>query len=149
MMQKRSFKYILYISLAFNIAFLGGFAYRIFFSPFRHPGFPPPEMKPPVKNFFFEKKDEMQVFGQDFMKCKKKFIDSLAEPEFNEEKSLELMQNSVDKHMIMESEIGKSLIELRKKMSAKEAAKMFGNMAEQEGRFRKPFEKPFQRRRFN
>lgn len=134
-MQKRNIKYLLFISLAFNIAFIGGFTYHIINAPFRHPGFPPAEMKPPVKDFFFQKKEEMQKYGKDFMDSKKIFMESLLEDNFNEEISIELMNESVQKHMKMESEIGKSMIELRKKMSAEEAKRIFGQMQMNERRF--------------
>lgn len=137
-MQKRSFKFLLYISLAFNIAFIGGFVYRYLNAPFHQPGLPPEEMKPPVKDFFFQKRDEIKQFGKDFMDSKKQFLESLTLAEFNEDKSTELMQESVEKQILMETEIGKSMIEIRKKMSAEEAEKAFGRMIMREKRFEKP-----------
>lgn len=65
-------------------------------------------------------------------------MESLLENNFNEEKSIELMNKSVQKHMKMESEIGKSMIELRKKMSAEEAKRIFGQMQMNERRFERP-----------
>lgn len=143
-MQKRSVTYLLFISLAFNIAFIGGFVYHLVNPPFGRQNFPPDNMKPPVKDFFFQKKEEIQQFDRDFLDCKRTFMESLLEEEFNEEKSLELMQESVQKHMRMESEIGKSMIELRKKITAEEAQRIFGRMIQPERRFDGPV-----RRRMN
>lgn len=138
-MQKRSVKYLLFISLAFNLAFLGGFAYRFFFAPFPRAAIHPHEMRQPARDFFYEKRDEIMVCGREFAESKKDFFETLIAPDFQEERALKLMQESLDKHMEMETEIGKSMIELRKKLSAEEARRIFGNMAEQNRRFKKPF----------
>ncbi|HPR17398.1 MAG TPA: hypothetical protein PLD62_04055 [Candidatus Cloacimonadota bacterium] len=130
-MRKRGFKYLFFISLTFNIAFLGGIVFHIVINPFP-PGLPPKDMKPPVRDFFFEKKDEMQPLGENFMNSRGDFLNSLRTADFNEEKSLELMQISVQKHMEMEEKIGKSMIELRKKLTQEEAEKMFCPRGDQE-----------------
>ncbi|MCF7792892.1 MAG: hypothetical protein K9N09_02915 [Candidatus Cloacimonetes bacterium] len=134
-MQTRNIKYLLLISLAFNLAFLGGFAYRFFFAPFPRAAIHPHEMRPPARQFFYEKRDELQVCGREFTESKKDFLKSLVAPDFQEEKALEMMRISVEKHMEMETEIGKSMIELRKKMSAEEAKRIFGQMQMHERRF--------------
>ena len=125
-MTKRSVNIFLIISLAFNIAFLGGFVYSLINRPFS-PHFPEHDMNPRAQAFYMERKDKMRGCFQKFHESKDEFVSYLGSEDYNEKKVMELLEKSVEDQMIMEREMGLSMIEMRKRLSAEEAKEIFGN----------------------
>jgi len=124
-MKNNTVKILLIISFAFNIAFLGGGIFRSI--KFRKQ---PPIHKrvnnEKVREFMERRKEIGHPLMQDFHKSKNKFMKALTKPEINEAEMQILIDELIEKQVIMEQEIGRSMIELRQQLSDTEAKEVFG-----------------------
>ena len=139
-MTKRSVSLLLIISLAFNIAFLGSFAFHFINKPSRPP-FMECEINPKAKSFYMERRKHMKDFFHKFHTSKDEFITYLGSEEFNEEQVMELLEKTVKNQMDMEREMGLSMIEMRKHLTAEEAKEIFRNFRFKMDKMREHFPK--------
>ena len=124
-MRTKTLNIILVISLAFNIAFLGGSIYRHL--TFRR--FKPVHQRihnEKVEEFINRKREQRKMLVQDFHIAKDKFMQALSKDEIDEAELLAIIDTLVFKQGMMEKEIGSSMIELRKEMTPQEARQVFG-----------------------
>ena len=125
-MSKKVLSILLIISLAFNMAVIGGFIYRqLFFLRF-HPKCPANQHIPTHFREEFEiTRERIHPFRQDFMQCKKEFMEGLMNKDFNLELLDRKLKETLEKQMRMEHELGALLIRLRSEMSPEEAKRFF------------------------
>ena len=137
-MSKHWIVILLFISLAFNLAVMGMFLYIHFF---HRPPFCPPGMRPPMgefrddrqfhhrdrhkDEFVMENKEEIRLMRSHFMQKRKDFMQILLKEDFNEQKAIAAMEASLTAQDSLEESIGRSLIELRKKMTPEQAKRYF------------------------
>jgi len=124
-MKNHTIKILLIISLAFNIAFLGGGIFRSI--KFRK--FPPIHERiknEKVRNFMERRKEIGSPLRRDFYKAKDEFMKALTKPEIDETEMQILIDELIAKQNAMEREVGNSMIELRQQLSDKEAKEIFG-----------------------
>jgi len=139
-MSNKTIKILLLISLAFNLAFLGAGVFR--FVQMRR--FGPIHKRihnEKVENFLQQRKGDRIKAAREFHKVKDEFLRALANENIDE-KELEVMMDSlITKQVLMEKEISRSFIELRKELSPEEARKIFSQfrvMMKPPERFRPP-----------
>lgn len=126
-MSKKAILILLFISLAFNLAFLGTFLYhRVNFGSGLHgPIHGRPKLPIHCREDFRELRKEMGEKHREYFTARRQFILSLLEKDFDEEQVLERLKNAIEKQTIKEKEIGLSFIKLRKKMTVEEARMFF------------------------
>ena len=125
-MKKRAVNILLFISLAFNIAFLGGGVYR--FSQMRR--FKPMHERiknDKVRDFMQMRKKLGNTLESDFHKAKDDLMRAFTKPEINESELNELIDNVIEKQSLREKEIGRAMIDLRKELTDEEAEKVFSS----------------------
>lgn len=124
-MKNRTLKIFLFISLAFNIAFLGGGVLR-----FIHLRKLPPIHQriknSQVRNFMQQRKEMGEPLLSEFHRAKDDFMETLAQENVDEKTLLTKVDTLIAKQIKMERAISKSMIELRKQLSPEEAEKVFG-----------------------
>jgi len=124
-MKNRTIKILLFVSLAFNIAFLGGGIFRLYMFK-NHPPFHERVRNEKVREFMQQKKETGRKLRQDFHKAKDEFMKALSKPEINEAELQTLIDSLIKKQMIMEKELGRSMIDLRRELTNDEAKAVFG-----------------------
>ena len=134
-MSKRVLTTLFIISMAFNIAFVSVFGYHLITN-HRAPHLIPPGINPKVRDHYFECREEIAPFMKEFHKSKQEFILELTQKDIDEKKLLTLLGNSIEKQMRMEHELGLSMIEMRKRLTPKEAQKIFHAFDKRTDRFR-------------
>lgn len=128
-MKRRTTHILLFISLAFNIAFLGGGVYR--FSQIRR--FKPMHERvnnEKVREFMQHRKDTGGRLMHGFHAAKDDLMKALTKPEINEPELNKLIEIVIEKQNLMEREIGEAMIDLRKELSAEEAEQVFSRFRE-------------------
>jgi len=129
-MKQKTMNILIFISLAFNIAFVGSFFYHtIRFRGHRgammeHPA--PPRFRAKFKDLM----DEVNPERQEFMDASRVFFMMLTSEEFEEEKAFEQLNEMIHKQMEMERKIGKGIISFQSEMSKEElhdARQFFNN----------------------
>ena len=143
-MSKKILFVVLIISLAFNIAFLGVFIYRRVLLSDR--SFPPPRfhnIPPHCREEFIEERERMLPLKMEFELSKKRFMRSLTNEEFDRELLEKKLQETIDRQIRMEYEMGQLLIKLRSELSQEEIQNFFGSEIL---RFKRPFLKKDNRR---
>lgn len=134
-MSKRLLIVLFIVSMAFNIAFVGGVGYHLIISRTAHQ-FIPPGINPQVRNHYLECRKEITPLMKEFHESKQEFIHELARKDIDEEKLLNMMENSIEKQTRMERELGLSMIEMRKRLTPEEAEKMFHAFNKRTERFK-------------
>ena len=124
-MKNRTIKILLFISLAFNIAFLGGGVFRFMqmrkFSPIHK------RIKnDKVRNFMQQKKEMGGPLLHEFHQAKDDLMKALASENVDEDMLLAKVDTLITKQIAMERAISKSMIDLRKQLSPEEAKEVFG-----------------------
>ena len=129
-MKRRTINILLFVSLAFNIAFLGGGIFRI--SQMRRFGRPMHEriQNEKVRNFMQMRKDNGEPLVRDFHEAKDELMMTLAKPGIDETELNKLIDNLILKQNLMEDKIGQAMIDLRKELSDEEAEQIFGRFRE-------------------
>lgn len=161
-MSKRSTSILLIISLAFNLAVLGGFIFRQIWRP----------ITPQLKDFQAERaqrrieldrsdpalrppteSEETRELRKAFRQTKEDFMTQLANEPVNEEKLKESLEQSLSQQVELERSLGESLILRRKEMSPEEAQEHFmrrvERMRERSERIERWMENPDRERRLN
>ena len=124
-MKNHTIKILLIISLAFNIAFLGGGIFRSI--KFRKLAPIHKRVKnEKVRDFMERRKEIGSPLMQDFHKAKDTFMKALTKPEIDDAEMQILIDELIAKQNAMEREIGNSMIELRQQLSDQEAKEIFG-----------------------
>ncbi len=142
-MSKRWIVILLFVSLAFNLAVLGVFLYTSFFG--RMP-FCPADSRPARElaehrfsredrdkarpEFTLANRDEIKQLRSEFMQKRREFIKALSKENINEQEVLAAMQTSLAAQEKLESKIGTSMLELRKKMTPEQAKDYFQKILE-------------------
>lgn len=137
-MSRRWIIILLFISLAFNLAVMSMFIYATIF---HRPPFCPPGARPPMEMarpnhmrhnkdrgklpFALEDKEEIRELRTEFMQKRKDFMQIIKSENYDEKQALAAMEASLKAQEVLERKLGTSLIELRNKMSAKEADEFF------------------------
>ncbi|MDP8220774.1 MAG: hypothetical protein P9X26_05480 [Candidatus Stygibacter frigidus] len=109
-MKKQILLFLLVISLAFNLAFIGMFIWHRTHAPIP---FERPEFHD-FKEHMRQKPGRIEADKQDFMDCRRQFMDYLREDEFNETVADSLRQETLNRQIKLETAFGKRLIEMRK-----------------------------------
>ena len=110
-MKKQILLFVLVISLAFNLAFIGMFIWHRTHAP--RP-FDRPEFHD-FKEHMRQKPGEIEADKREFMNFRSQFMDYLSGEEFNEEVADSLRQETLNRQIKLETAFGKRLIEMRKK----------------------------------
>lgn len=131
-MSKRLLYIILLISLAFNIAVLGMFAYVTIYK--RQPFCQTEtryrmdrdanEHRDEDKRFFnlnMENREEIRKLRAEFKENRRDFMEMLWKEDFNEQDALAAMETSINTQQKLDRTLGEALIKLRKNMSQEEA----------------------------
>lgn len=119
-----SWKNILLIcSLLFNLILAGFIIYHLVAKPL------PPPPRPPRTEFnkehFRKKHTEIRQKRLEFMETRKRFMQNLASPEFDETASRKQLEELMQRHSEMERMIAENLIEMRKNMDNEQAKRFF------------------------
>jgi len=123
-MKRRTIHILLFLSLAFNIAFLGGGVYR--FSQMKR--FKPMHERiknEKVRDFMQMRKELGNTLERDFHDAKDDLMKALTKPEIDETELNNLIDIVIEKQSLREKEIGKAMIDLRKELTDEEAEKVF------------------------
>jgi Heavy-metal resistance len=128
-MKRRTVNILLFISLAFNIAFLGGGVYRFYqmrqFRPMHE------RIKnDKVKAFMQERKNLGEPLMRDFHEAKDNLMKALAKPGIDEAELNKLIDIMIEKQNLQEKKVGEALIDLRKELTDEEAEQVFGRFRE-------------------
>ena len=110
-MKKQILLFVLVISLAFNLAFIGMFIWHRTHRPMP---FDRPEFHD-FKEHMRQEPGRIQSDKREFMDSRRRFMDYLNEEEFNEEVADSLRQETLDMQIKLETAFGIRLIEMRKK----------------------------------
>ncbi len=110
-MKKEVMFFILLISLAFNLAFIGMFIWHRSHFPHFEEG---PDF-PHIRKSFQSHPDHLKSRRQEFIDDRRIFMDCIRSEEFVETQADSLLQNMLDKQYEMEKTLGKEMIEMRKK----------------------------------
>jgi hypothetical protein len=137
-MSKRWIVILLFVSLAFNLAVMVMFLHLTVFG--KHLGFPP-HFRPstefrdnnprhiqrvtPRPEDMLVNKDEIRKLKDEFRQKRREFMETLRQENFSEEDALKAMEASRVAQDILEKRLGNSLIEFRKKLTAREAKEYF------------------------
>ncbi|MCD4829455.1 MAG: periplasmic heavy metal sensor [Candidatus Cloacimonetes bacterium] len=122
------------ISLVFNFAFLGGFVYHRWLAR---------PMSSPIRAFDASRREELRLRIEslheqsracrwEYFRARRDFIEALHSPAFNAEMAEKRLDDSVQRHMEMERQIGRLLIELRQDMTPIEAERFFEHLLRQQ-----------------
>ena len=124
-MKNHTIKILLIISLAFNIAFLGGGIFRSI--KFRKLAPIHKRVKnEKIRDFIERRKEIGSPLMRDFQEAKNTFMKALTKPEIDDAEMQILIDELIAKQNAMEREIGNSMIELRQQLSDQEAKEIFG-----------------------
>jgi hypothetical protein len=137
-MNKHWLVIVLFVSLAFNLAVMLMFAY---ISIYHKPPFHFMGQKPgtellnhkygihhritPKPEEMLTNKDEIMKLKDEFRQKRREFMETLRQENFSEEDALKTMEASRQAQDILEKRLGNSLIEFRKKITAREAKEYF------------------------
>lgn len=138
-MTRKTTNILLLISLAFNLAVISMFTVNLF--RMREFGARKPfSAKLPheqVRKHF----KEMKPIHQDYIKSKRSFFKVLRSEKLDLEKAEEMLETTIQKQILMEKQLGKRLIELRKELSAEEFRKLASRKRFGQGQS-KPIDRP-------
>jgi len=109
-MKQQILLFVLVISLAFNLAFIGMFIWHRTHAPM---GGDRPEF-PRIREKLKEHSEEMEDLRKGFMDQRKSFMEFLKGDDFNEAEADSMLQIMLDKQIEMEEAFGKKLIEMKK-----------------------------------
>ncbi|MHA1888084.1 MAG: hypothetical protein DRH79_04045 [Candidatus Cloacimonadota bacterium] len=126
-MKNRTIKILLFVSLAFNIAFLGGGVFR-FMQMRKFHSIHKRIKNEKARNFMQQRKEMGGPLLREFHQAKDDFMKALAQENINEEMLLVKVDSLIAKQIAMEREISKSMIELRRQLSPEEAKDVFGKL---------------------
>jgi len=122
--------------MAFNIAFISVFVYhRLVVRQMMCNTPPPPHIPQKLRENFMK---NMHPFQQNFHQKKEEFSRNLMRKNFDPEEASKKLNETLEKQMQMERELGENLIKMRTKMTHDEAVEFFKNRS---------FRKNFRRRR--
>jgi hypothetical protein len=136
-MSKRLIEILLLVSLAFNLAVVCMFSYVHFFHkmPFRpdmgrrhewnRDGRQDREMNKKMQGMMEANRESMKPYREEFRLKREQFMKLLAAEQVNEAQAIKAMQASLAAQDTLESKLGMSLLELRKKMTPAEAKEYF------------------------
>jgi hypothetical protein len=137
-MKQRWLVVVLFVSLAFNLAVMVMFAYisvyhkSPFHSMYNKPGMEQwgrnPEYRhriTPKPEEMLTNKDEIRKLKDEFKSKRRAFMETLRQENFNEEDAFKAMEASWVAQDKLEKRLGNSLIEFRKKITAREAKEYF------------------------
>lgn len=124
-MKNRTVKVLLFISLAFNIAFLGGGILR-FIQMRKLPPIHKRIKNEKVRNFMQQRKEIGGPLQQEFHQAKDDFMIALSRENFDEKILSAKVDSLIAKQIKLEKAISKSMIELRQQLSPEEAKEVFG-----------------------
>lgn len=127
-MKQRTMNILIFISLAFNIAFVGSYFYHtIRFGGHRGPMMDHPEPPPRFREKFRSVMENIKPERQEFMEASKDFFIYLTGEEFEEAEAEKQLDKMISKQMEMERKIGQGIISIHSEMSKEElkAAKHF------------------------
>ena len=129
-MRRRWLLALLFVSLAFNFAFMGGFVYHRW--QVRKP--PRPERvfdearRNELRASFDAFREESRSCREDYSAARAAFISELRSPAFEASRAESLLAVSVQRHSDMEEQIGRHFMRLRQEMSEQEAERFFEHM---------------------
>ena len=124
-MKNRTIKILLFVSLAFNIAFLGGGVFR-FMQMRKFHSIHKRIKNEKARNFMQQRKEMGGPLLREFHQAKDDFMKALAQENVDEETLLAEVDSLIAKQIAMENAISKSMIELRQQLSPEEAKDVFG-----------------------
>ena len=110
-MNRKIIYLLLFISLAFNIAFIGMFVWHRINYPM------PPFCRDfkPDRDFIGDKNQHLKPHRLEFLVEREEFIECVRSEKFEEAKADSLLIKMVEKQKYIEEELGRSLIEMRKR----------------------------------
>lgn len=117
----RIYKILLIVSVAFNIAFIGGFIYH----QANKPPVPAHIAPAPLRENFKKHKSQVMPFRREYIQCRQQFMEELAKPQVTRKELENKLEETLQKQYEMERQVGISLIEMRMKMSDEKAARYF------------------------
>jgi hypothetical protein len=134
-MSKHWTSILLLVSLAFNLAVLGGFIYmHVHHPPHVAPGDRPPgphrESGPFHERWKGMESDSIRALRDAFMESKKELMQELAKDPLDEQAINRIITRSITAQSTLERELGAKLVEMRKQMSAEEAKECFSRRFE-------------------
>ncbi|MFO7659426.1 MAG: periplasmic heavy metal sensor [Candidatus Cloacimonadaceae bacterium] len=137
-MSKRWIVIILFVSLAFNLAVLSVFLYTSYFNrmPFclynersdkdlSEHRYSREDRERERPEFTLGNRDEIKQLRSEFMQKRREFIITLNKETVNEQEVMAAMQASLKAQEKLESMVGTSMLELRKKMTPEQAKDYF------------------------
>lgn len=110
-MKREYVNFILGISLAFNLAFIGMFVWHRMHRK-------PPQPRPPIENIrksFGHNRKKFENIESDFIEYRHNFMEFIHSDEFNQEKADSLLSDMIMMQSKLERNIGNKMIELRSK----------------------------------
>ncbi len=123
-MSKKTLTIIFLVSVVFNLAFIGTFFYLRFLSPVPPHRIPPERLIPAeYREKYFTQRKLLEPYHQELRKQRRNFLESLMQNDFDEKKSLEKLQLSLEKQKQVEKKLGEYLIQMRKSMTADQIKK--------------------------
>ena len=126
-MKNKTYMILFFISLAFNIAFLGNFAYHRYFLYPHHKKIGDYEScRGTYGNRMLGIRERIRQQRRMFLSQRREFMRMLREPDVDEKTLKQKLQETLDTEMKMERKIGEDLIKLRMQMDNKEARRFFG-----------------------
>ncbi len=141
-MSKRLIIILLCVSLAFNLAVLGMFLYAS--ATHKHPFHRPadrerrPDSEERYSEFTEANRQEIRNLRSDFMQKRRAFITILSKDTYDESEAHAAMEASLAAQSKLEGKLGEAMLELRSKMPADEARKLFRARLERLNRRHKP-----------
>ncbi len=125
-MSKKFLVTIFLVSIAFNLAFIGTFAYLHFFR-LREDRMPPAFHQNMPANFrkkLFVNRKILRPVHEDFLDAKFEFLQSLFTKDFDHAISQEKLDITIEKQTLMERKMGELLIKARERMTPEEIKRM-------------------------
>lgn len=120
-MKQKTINILVFISLAFNIAFIGSYFYHTcLFSGRPRPMMGHPMPPPMFKDKFAKVMQNVRPEQQEFMQASHLFFQMITNPEIGEEEVTLQLEKVIAKQMQMEKKIGSGIISIRQEMTAEE-----------------------------
>ncbi|MBN1948956.1 MAG: hypothetical protein JW784_04360 [Candidatus Cloacimonetes bacterium] len=137
-MSNRTLTILVLISLAFNLAFMGGAVYlRLKAGSRLHRITDFRENHPEFRAFIQGSRQEIKVYRDDFEHSRHEFIRLLCQPEIDDSLLIRTLNLTIDKQNLMERELGMLMIEMRKMMTHHQACLFFRHL--EDNRPQSPF----------
>ena len=130
-MSNRTLTILVLISLAFNLAFMGGAVYlRLKAGPRVHRITDFRDNHPEFRAFIQNRRQEIKTFRDDFENSRQEYIRMLCQPEINDSLLIRRLNQTIEKQTRMERELGMLMIEMRKMMTPHQACRFFQHFEE-------------------